>query len=221
MLMNYLYAHFHEESGFAKAAGVSADELHDLFSERLIPTASYVIGTNTRSVSFVSDYRGQETYRFHLKSYVSWIETLRRLSIDTEARAREYFEQRYNLARDTFLSGELGHQLNAAAPDVIAGFDTQRADATWGNFLDGVYGVCTRDGMPETVFLKLACVDFVDHLVAPEQIERTRTRLSLLHSLVDFLDGVEAEFAPHEVAQSSRQRCIIDVKARYLTRPAA
>ena len=31
----------------------------------------------------------------------------------------------------------------------------------------------------------------------------------------------ERDFAPHEVAQASRQRCIIDVRARFLSDLAA
>ena len=216
MLLNYLYSNFLEEREFAQSCQLSVDELHETVRARVAPSASYVLETDIRSISFVADRSDQQTYRFHLKSHVSWIGTIRRLEISTEAAARAYFEVRYRSAKEMFLSGELGRQLNSLAPEVVRQFGHKRAETTWRRFLDGVYGVCTRDGMPETVFLKQVGVDFVDYLVAPERTHQTRERLPLLRELVDFLDGVESEFAPHEAVNASRRRCIDDVRARFL-----
>lgn len=38
-----------------------------------------------------------------------------------------------------------------------------------------------------------------------------------LERAVAFLDKVESDFAPHEASQTSRQRCIVDVNARFLS----
>ena len=221
MLLNYLFANFQEERDFASAANLSAEALGDLIEARLMPSASYVVDGEARSLSFVSRYRDDAVYRFHLKGHLEWIEALSRLSLGSEARARDYFEHRYHLAKATFLSGDLGRDLAALLPEVPEGFDSRRAEATWDRFLKGVYGVCTRDGRPETIFLKQAGVDFIERLTASGPADLTGEELRLLARAVDFLDRVESDFAPHEVAQASRQRCIIDVRARFLSDLAA
>ncbi|MEM7168816.1 MAG: DUF6058 family natural product biosynthesis protein [Pseudomonadota bacterium] len=215
MLLSYLYSNFFEERDFAEAVGLSPTELNALFIKRILPGASYRLDLDIRSSSFVANHQRQDAYRFHLKGHLDWVKAIQRLSLESESGARAYFEARYGLAKSTFLCGSLGCRLDALAPEVIAAFDADRAEATWVNFLAGVYGVCTRDGQPESVFLKQAAVDFVDHLIALDRIEETAQHLPLLHELVDFLDGVESDFAPHEVAQSSRQRCIVDVRTRF------
>jgi len=43
----------------------------------------------------------------------------------------------------------------------------------------------------------------------------------LLHRSVDFLDDVESDFAPCDASKTSRQRCIVDVKARFFGSKAA
>lgn len=221
MLLNYLFANFLEERDFVAAAGLPADDLDNLIKARLIPSASYAVEGNIQSVSFVSTFRDDAVYRFHLKGHLKWIEALDRLSIDAEAQARDYFEHRYDVAMKAFLAGRLGTELTALAPDVPAKFDSKLADATWDHFLGGVYGVCTRDGLPETIFLKQVGVAFIEQLTASDGIALTDERLPLLGRAVDFLDSVESEFAPHEVTQASRQRCIIDVRARFLSDLAA
>ncbi len=101
-----------------------------------------------------------------------------------EQTARAFFLSRFRSAKAAFVAGELGACLHASYPDVLSAFDGDLEERTWGHFINGTYGICTRDGQPGTIFQK--------------QI------------------GVESEFAPHEVAESSRQRCIIDVRERYL-----
>lgn len=214
MLLNYLYAHFHEERDFIHASGLTAETFAGMLDARLCPTASYVIEGDIRSASFMGDHLVQENCRFHLKGHMRWIGTLKTLSIETEEAARTAFEGRYATARAVFLISTLGQELIERAPDVMAGFDQARAKATWGHFLNGVYGVCTSDGLPETIFVKQACVDFIDTLTAPDRVGEVPT--DLLRATVDLLDRVEAEFAPHEVGDTSRQRCITDVRRRYL-----
>lgn len=221
MLLNYLFSHFHEENAFAEAAGISMTDLRERQESRVIPLASYVVDGRCRSTSFVSTFEDDTVYRFHLKGYLAWLKAVERLSLDSEERARDCFEQRFDAAKRIFLSGGLGAELAALAPDIPARFDRNHAATTWAHFLKGVYGVCTCDGQPETVFLKQIGVMFVERMAETPPGRLSRDRLALLARTVDFLDEVESPFAPHEVPQSSRQRCIIDIRVNYLAGQAA
>jgi hypothetical protein len=111
--------------------------------------------------------------------------------------------------------------LQEQAPDIAGQFDEDHANATWGHFLNGVYGVCTRDGRPESVFLKQAGAMFIEQMIAhgPDKLSRSQT--DLLSRSVDLLDGVESDFAPHEAPKASRQRRIVDVRGRFFDMKAA
>lgn len=216
MLLNYLYANFYEESQFADVVGIKTDELAALIAAKVFPSPSYVYASEGRSVSFVSDFLDEQAYRFHLRGHTNWYRDIAQLGLDTEARARAHFFRRYNEAKTQFLSGPLGEELQEQAPDIAGQFDEDHANSTWGHFLNGVYGVCTRDGRPESVFLKQAGVMFIEQMIADGPDKLSRSQTNLLSRTVDFLDGVESDFAPHEAPKASRQRCIVDVRGDFL-----
>jgi hypothetical protein len=218
MLLNYFYSNFLEEGAFAEACDTSRQELTALIDARVFPAASYQYTSSGQSVSFVSDFADRATYRFHLTGHTVWFEAVRRLGLDHEDRARRHFDNRYNNAKETFLTSNLGRQLTKVSNDVPAHFNGDHADMTWNNFLNGVYGVCTRDGQPESIFLKQACVMFIDRLNVGGPGSLSATKLKLLQHTVMFLDTVESDFAPHEAPQTSRQRCIVDVNAQFFDR---
>lgn len=215
MLLNYLYANFQEEGSFCTAVGATSEELEGLRRARVFPSPSYVYQSKGHSTSFVTAWSEDVTYRFHLRGHARWFQVVSQFDLTTETRARQYFLDRYDQAKTAFLTSSLGVQLVSYAPDVPAHFDADHAQSTWQHFLNGVYGVCTRDGQPESVFLKQAGVMFIEQLIAKGPGTLSKYQLGLLHQAVDFLDGVESDFAPHEAAQVSRQRCIVDVKEQY------
>jgi hypothetical protein len=221
MLLNYLYANFLEERQFADAVATTTNDVNALIDAKVFPSPSYVYTGQGRSVSFVADYSDEQTYRFHLQAHTNWYRDITQLGLDTEARARDHFFARYSQAKANFLSSILGMELQAQAPDVADQFDDDHAHSTWGYFLNGVYGVCTRDGRPESVFLKQAGVMFIEAMIADGPEALSPQQNDLLGRAVDFLDGVESDFAPHEAPKASRQRCIMDVKARFFDKKAA
>jgi hypothetical protein len=216
MLLGYLFKNFNEESSLPELVNISARKLCDLTANRAMPKPSYTLDVRVNAVSFVANHRELTTYRFHLKGYTDWLNVLDRLSISTEKRAKEYFWSEYKNTADLFFSGEVGQSLITIMPNLPDAFDETYFETTWQYFLDGVYGVCTRDGMPRSIFLKQALVLFVDGFVEmyPDHDISSEHRL-LLGNAVKFLNVVESDFAPHEVQGTSRQRCIIDVKAKY------
>ena len=68
---------------------------------------------------------------------------------------------------------------------------------------------------------KQALVMFIDHVVANGPTQSSQVQLQRLERAVAALDEVESDFAPQEVSQTSRQRCIIDVKTNILGKLAA
>lgn len=216
MLLGYLFKNFYEESSLPELVNISARKLCDLTESRAMPKPSYTLDVRVNAVSFVADHSELATYRFHLKGYTDWINALDRLSISNEIPAKEYFQSEYMNSANSFFSGEMGKSLIATMPDLPEAFDEAYFETTWQYFLDGVYGVCTRDGMPRSIFLKQAMVLFIDGFVEmyPDPDISSEHRF-ILDNAVKFLNTVESDFAPHEVQNTSRQRCIIDVKAKY------
>ena len=221
MLLNYLYTNFFEESQFVDVVGTTTDGLASLVAARVFPSSSYVYDSKGWSSSFVAEFLDEQAYRFHLREHTDWYREITQLGLDTEPRARSFFFSRYDQAKTTFLSSSLGLALQEQAPEVAEQFDQDHANSTWDHFLNGVYGVCTRDGRPESVFLKQAGVMFIEKMISagPEKLSLSQT--ALLRRAVDFLDGIESDFAPHEAPKASRQSCIVDVKARFLDEKAA
>lgn len=221
MMLNYLYTNFLEEDLFVVANATTRHALNTLINARVFPAPSYVYAGKGRLVSFVSDSADTQEYRFHLKGHTAWFDTVAQRALNTQDQARQHFFDRYEHAKQAFFASDLGQQLSEAATEVHDHFDKDHADATWAHFLNGVYGVCTRDGHPESVFKKQAGVMYVEHLTSGGPASLSRTHLQLLEHAVDFLDTVESDFAPHEVSSTSRQRCILDVRAKFLDQSAA
>jgi hypothetical protein len=221
MLMNYLYANFLEEGAFVITNETTRDALAKLTDARVFPAPSYVYASKGSSVSFVSSFTDDATYRFHLKGHSAWRESVLQLGLTTEDHARQHFFNRYDEAKQVFYVSNLGYHLSEVAPDIKTQFDRDHENATWDNFLNGVYGVCTRDGQPESVFEKQAIVMYIERMTASCSVSLSQSQLQLLERAVAALDKVESDFAPHEVSQTSRQRCIIDVRANILTKKIA
>jgi len=221
VLLNYLYSEFYEEQVFLDLLGLSSSDWQSLLERRVMPAASYLFTNSSLCVSFFGQYQERELYRFHLKSHRRWFEDLQCFGLAQEQAAKAFFLSRFRSAKEAFLAGELGARLHALHPDVMAAFDGDLEERTWGHFLNGTYGICTRDGQPDTIFQKQAGVRFIEKMTEAEPHQFSKEHLGLLRQIVDFLDGVESEFAPHEVGQSSRQRCIIDVRERYLAERVA
>ncbi|MBM7066769.1 DUF6058 family natural product biosynthesis protein [Actibacterium sp. 188UL27-1] len=216
MLLNYLFSHFLDEPAMAQRCDLTPDRMAELIENRTVPKASYIYQGAGQSLSFVSDIKDTYGYRFHLKDHAYWFQSVRQFDLHTEDRAREYFERRYDTAKRLFLSGSLGCQLVARAPHIPEQFDTEHVAATWSHFLNGVYGVCTKDGQPETIFLKQAGVMFIEDLILDGPGSLSSSQTALLGDVVAMLDSVEADFAPHERPHVSRQRCVTDVRAAFL-----
>ena len=215
MLLNYLYEKYYERSKFCAVANIDLNKLDVLEAAHLVPKASYILDIDLQAKSFVVEYQKEQKYQFYLPGQIEWLAQIADKNISTENAARHYFETQYGLAIDGFLASELGAKIVEIYPQ--SQWDLSDYSETWMHFLNGTYGLCTRTGLPREIFLKhiyIRFVEFVTEANRPNEIKPDL--LGLLSEAVDALDKVESDFAPHEVAQSSRQRCIINIKKDYL-----
>lgn len=214
MLLNYLYDCYYETTQFCTAAQIDQVRLKELGVARIIPDASYIVDVELNSESFVAKHREAQQHKFYLKGHVEWVAQISDKNISTENAARHYFETQYNLAIDEFLASELGEKIVNIYPR--SKWSLSDYSETWQHFLDGTYGLCTRTGLPREIFLKHIYIRFIEFVTAANQPKNISSDLlDLLGEAVEALDKVESDFAPHEVRQSSRQRCIIDIKKEY------
>ncbi|WP_310619000.1 DUF6058 family natural product biosynthesis protein [Flexibacterium corallicola] len=215
MLFDYLNNNFLSEPRLLAQTGGNSQRLHDLIEAQVVPAPSYRLDMSCKSHSFFGEHQERQDLRFYSKGQVDWIKAIKSMGIEGEPQAKAYFLVRFEAAQQAFFAGTLGQALDELMPDLRNSISPAQFEETWGYFLDGTYGVCTRDNLPETIFLKQTGVRFIKYLTAitPEEMaDRTK---EVLRQTVDLLDSVEADFAPHEVSRSSRQRCILDVRQRY------
>lgn len=216
MLLNYLYTHFCERSDFCATAQISSECLAELEAAKLVPKASYIVQVDLAATSFVAQHNEQKTYSFYRKEQLDWLAEIDAENINTEAAARTKFDTQYNAAIELFLQSKLGKNIANIFPK--SQWNLSDYADTWVHFTNGTYGLCTTTGLPNEIFKKHIYIRFIEFITAANQPhEIPNNILNLLKQAVNALDEIEADFAPHEVALSSRQRCIINIKEQYLT----
>ncbi|PCI86357.1 MAG: hypothetical protein COB24_10190 [Hyphomicrobiales bacterium] len=215
MLLNYLYDKYYERSAFCAAANIDLQTLDKWESANLVPKASYIMDNDLQVKSFVADHQETQKYEFYLKGQLEWLAQIADKNITTENAARHYFETQYGFAIERFLATELGQKIAEIYPQSAWNLDDYTE--TWQHFLVGTYGLCTRSGLPNEIFLKHVYIRFIKFVTQTNRPNEIKLKLlDMLSQAVEALDKVESDFAPHEVAQSSRQRCIINIRKNYL-----
>lgn len=181
-----------------------------------IPKAAYRLNVELQANSFVATHQEQMSYYFYRKSQIDWLEQIKTHHISTEADAKDLFDKQYNLAIKSFNASILGQKIIKIYPH--SQWQLSDYSTTWQHFLNGTYGLCTRTGLPNEIFLKHIYIRFIEFITQANRPSEIKPNMRhILAQAVNALDVVEADFAPHEVAQSSRQRCIINVRNEYLS----
>lgn len=214
MLLNYLYTHYYERAEFCALAKIDDAYLTQLETKNLVAKPSYILRIDLSAESFITAHKERALYKFYAKNQLNWLAQINTKQIKTEMVARQLFDQKYDEAIKRFLATDLGMEITKIYPQSDWGL-SEYAE-TWQQFTDGTYGLCTRTGLPNEIFLKHIYIRFIEFITAAYQPDKIPPKtLKLLSKAVEALDVVEADFAPHEVKQSSRQRCIVNVKKEY------
>lgn len=107
-----------------------------------------------------------------------------------------------------------------AFSDVLQSYDGTQIEAflenEWQRYLQGIYGVCTRDPTPENIALQEVLLRRV-RLITSEGSEETLSQgaLSALKHDVNILDTLLASFAPYEYLQSPRRKWVDAVRVKH------
>jgi len=211
-LLDYVSSNFVPCNRLLESAGVDLATLVKLQELECMPACSYRLARSVTCSSPIADFGATETTEYYAQGYCDWLVTVS--AIRDSAGSFEEFASRYS-ARVEFL---LGNGLVKAENKFLTGLGDHIREE-WRHFLNGTYGVCTKTGLPENIATKEVAASRIVKLISHPNLDETM--LVELESAVDLMDTACAEFAPHERAQSSRQRLIVDVRLKYKLQTAA
>jgi len=83
----------------------------------------------------------------------------------------------------------------------------------WQHFLNGIYGLCTKSGLPEDIAAKELAILQINALIEKDNLDKAQR--DKLTKAVNLLDAASSLFAPHERLKSSRHRLIDEVRHQY------
>ncbi len=216
-MLNYLFENFDEKLRLVTKLDGNAARLEQLIENKCAPLPSYVINAQLACSSYFGAHNETAQLQFFAIGHAKWAKQLTTMNIDQEPNAKELFINIHGETHDKLMRSKLidvARSLDLGIPTIT----TQMLNATWQHFLDGTYGVCTKDGLPGTIAKKQLLVTLLDSFIAKNSFTPlNRDSRKRLGELVNALDDVEPAFAPHERQRSSRQRCINDVRAKFLS----
>ncbi len=204
-LINYLNENYYTKQQLLDLAKISEAELFYFQEKRVMPTCSYKLSLNYSSDSFFGEFNNQSEIEYYAKGYLSWIGMLK---VTTNLQdILPIFAQRY--AKSISELKNSGHVSTDAK--VNSKLDLH-IEAEWGHFLDGIYGLCTKSGLPEDIAGKELAVLQISEILA---LDKAKIDLEQLTKAVNLLDKSSSMFAPHERLKSSRHRLIDEVRREY------
>ncbi|MBB1269900.1 DUF6058 family natural product biosynthesis protein [Shewanella sp. SR44-3] len=205
-LMNYLNEHFFTQQQLLDISKVSQQDLLSYQQQGLMPKCSYQLRLQLQSDSFFGLHHEEQTIEYYAKGYAAWLGLIQ-VSSSVSA-VFEVFATRYKMALEDLK--RQGHSTSNAK--VNAEFDAH-IKQEWAHFLNGIYGLCTRSGLPEDIAAKELAILEINELLDVDEL--TQAQLSQLRLAVNLLDKASSMFAPHERLNSSRQRLINEVRYQY------
>ncbi len=208
MLLSYLFRYFITEQELLEQAKVSSQELVQFQKNEIMPQASYSIDTKIKCLSFFGDYQENNFLQFYPNQYIGWLTKIKDKTINQNNAkkffAKEYEEKMNSLEEFGLVAFQLKEQLE------------NHIEEEWKHFLSGIYGLCTVTGLASEIAAKEVAISIIDEIT----LRQTRKEISdpeklTLSKAVELLDQVSSPFAPHERANSSRERCVNLVKELY------
>ncbi|MGB0893813.1 MAG: DUF6058 family natural product biosynthesis protein [Parashewanella sp.] len=205
-LINYLQSNFYTKQELLEISKVTETEFSDFQSIGLMPQCSYELELNLQSNSFFGLHRETQKIEFYAKGYSSWLAII--LSLKSPQDIYNLFSERYKSALKTLY--KQGHSANSIK---LTSKLNEHIQEEWDHFINGIYGLCTKSGLPEDIAAKELAILEINELLDEENI--SGDFLEKLIQAVNLLDQVSSEFAPHERIKSSRHRFINEVRRNY------
>lgn len=204
-LINYLNNNYYTKQQLLDLAKVNEVELSYFQENKVMPTCSYKLSLSYMSDSFFGEFNHQDEIEYYAKGYVSWIGMLK-----VTANLQDVFSifaQRYTQSISDLK--EAGYNSNNAKVNSTLDLHIKEE---WGHFLNGIYGLCTKSGLPEDIAGKELAILQINEIL--EQ-DKAKVDLSQLTKAVNLLDRSSSMFGPHERLKSSRHRLIDEVRREY------
>lgn len=207
-LIHYLNDHFYTLEQLLSLTGIGRKQYDQLQAQQVVPDCSYSLKVDIQCHSFFGEEIQLHSIDYFAKGNTSWIGTV--LALSKPKAAQRVFKERY---QDT-LTALKNSGFTTTANKLNAGLD-EHIESEWLYFLDGTYGLCTKNGLPEQIAQKELAICLVEELTSYDNVDSSK-----LASAVNLLDQVTAPFAPHERQQSSRHRLIEQVRHQFQIAPS-
>mgnify|MGYP005822246573 CR=1 FL=1 len=204
-LINYLNENYYTKQQLLDLAKISEAELSRLQDKRVMPTCSYRLLLNYSSDSFFGEFKNQNEIEYYAKGYLSWIGMLQVTTVVQDVFsifAHRYTESISKLKTFGYTSSD---------PKVNSKLDLH-IEEEWQHFLNGIYGLCTKSGLPEDIAAKELAILQINEILALDNEEKDLIKLT---KAVNLLDSASSMFAPHERLKSSRHRLIDEIRRKY------
>ena len=212
-LINYLSRYFLTKQELLAATKITEQKLSNYQQLKIMPKCSYKLQLNVASTSFFGLHNEEQEVEYYAKGYISWLAIVQSLN-DVQS-IYALFETCYKATIEQLRI--LGHY--STNQKINASLDLHIKEE-WQHFLDGIYGLCTKSGLPEDIAAKEFSILEINELTANTELtelaELTEQQLNQLTRAVNLLDSVSALFAPHERLKSSRHRLVDEVRRTYV-----
>ncbi|WP_394495894.1 DUF6058 family natural product biosynthesis protein [Shewanella sp. ENK2] len=205
-LIKYLNKYFFTQQELLDITKITEQDLLKYQEDGLMPKCSYKLSLNIKSDSFFGLHDDEQEIEYYAKGYSSWLAIIQSLN-STEA-IYSVFANRYKVAIER-LKEQGYYSTNSKVTSEL----NEHIKEEWSHFLNGIYGLCTKSGLPEDIAAKELSILVINEL--SEHNELTPEQLNKLTLAVDLLDSASSLFAPHERLKSSRHRLVNEVRRKY------
>ncbi|MEM9103037.1 MAG: DUF6058 family natural product biosynthesis protein [Pseudomonadota bacterium] len=206
-LFKYLSSNFLTFDELIKISSSSQELIEDLIDKKKMPKASYTLHLNSQCHSFFGENHTQESILFFAKGYTYWLGLLQNKTFD----AKQYFKQEY-----IHELSELEKIFGAIEMEKYSVSLNAHLEQEWEHFLAGIYGLCTRSGLPREIARKEYAIDKIKKLTDDgKQLVLNTGDKQELSRAIKLLDEVSALFAHHEIDKSSREKYINVMRKQY------
>ncbi|MCL1080329.1 hypothetical protein D5R81_20130 [Parashewanella spongiae] len=205
-LLNYLQNHFFTKQELLEISKVTDSEFQSYQDAELMPKCSYKLELSLQSDSFFGLHKEEQQVEFYAKGYSSWLAVIQ--SEKSTDSVYSVFTDRYKKAVESlYLQGH-----SSGSSKLTTQFD-EHVKEEWGHFINGIYGLCTKSGLPEDIAAKELSILEINELLAESEL--SENQIDQLTRAVDLLDSASSLFAPHERLKSSRYRLVDEVRRNY------
>ena len=218
-LYDYLNQHLLEKNQLLASCDISEQQLRWLQELGVVPRPAYRLAINLDCQSFFGAHQEAQQQEYYARGTVEWLAAIN-TSLETEdpvASSFQLFEQRYLAqARQLAARGLLPDKFSLGDGRLDVEQLKAHIAQEWLYFCDGIYGLCTRNGLPEEIADKEFAIALIDQLTDNQQRPQLNdNECQTLTTAVAVLDRASSPFAPHERSRSSRHRCVDQVRKKY------